>query len=79
MSLLDSSDDYVRFCVAASLGWLGPRARIAVPKLLEVLHEVECVPTAGLTSEATIRPALKRIGADAPPIADCRNRWQTLK
>src|SRR5215470_17102745 len=74
LSLLDISDDSVRFWVAASVGELGPRARIAVPKLLEILHEVECIPTAGLTSEGAIRLALKRIGAAAPPQADCGKR-----
>ena len=36
VSLLDTSDDSVRFWVAASLGHLGPRAKAAAPALLKL-------------------------------------------
>lgn len=66
VSLLDTSDDSVRAWVASSLGNLGPRAKPAVPKLLEVLREVDCLQVE-LSSAAAIRPALKRIGVTPPP------------
>jgi HEAT repeat protein len=66
VSLLDSSEDAVRFEVAAALGNLGPRAKIAVPKLLKVLEEVDCLPLT-VTSALTIRVALPRIGVTPPP------------
>lgn len=66
MSLLDIPDDEVRLYIAGALGNLGPRARIAVPKLLAVLAEVKCL-RGSLTSTATIRPALEKMGATLPP------------
>lgn len=36
---LNTSDDSVRLWVAGALGYLGPRAKPAVPKLLEVMRE----------------------------------------
>jgi hypothetical protein len=44
VSLLDISEDAIRFEVAAALGNLGPRAKVAVPKLLKILEEVDCLP-----------------------------------
>jgi hypothetical protein len=72
VSLLDTREDSVRAWVAASLGDLGPRARVAAPKLLEILAQVECIPVVGgLTSEGAIRIALKRMGVKVPPPPDC--------
>src|SRR5258706_9922519 len=39
VSLLDVPEDSVRYWVARCLGNLGPRARIAVPKLQKILTE----------------------------------------
>jgi len=72
VSLLDTREDSVRAWVAVSLGNLGPRARVATPKLLEILAQVECIAVVGgLTSEGAIRIALKRMGAKVPPRPDC--------
>ena len=70
VSLLDSRDDPVRYWVAVALGDLGPRAKMAIPKLLKVLVEVDCLVGA-LTSAAAIRGALKRIGQTPPPMPNC--------
>lgn len=37
VSLLDTQEDSVRAWVAASLGHLGPRAKVAVPRLLKLV------------------------------------------
>jgi hypothetical protein len=72
VSLLDTHEDSVRAWVAASLGNLGPRAKVAAPRLLEILAQVECIPVVGgLTSEGAIRLALKRMGVKVPPPPDC--------
>lgn len=73
VSLLDTSDDSVRFWVAASLGNLGPRARAAVPKLLKILREVDCL-NVELSSAPAIRVALKRIGVTPPPPPKCGDK-----
>lgn len=70
ISLLDTWDDSVRASVAASLGNLGPRARVAAPKLIATLPEVECL-SVELSSEAAIRLALKRIDSVPPPPPTC--------
>lgn len=70
VSLMDSTDDSVRAGVAAALGFLGPRARPAVPKLLEILPKVDCL-NGTITSADAIRYALKRIGVTPPPRPDC--------
>jgi hypothetical protein len=66
VSLLDTSEDPVRFWVAASLGNLGPRAKEAAPKLLKLLPQVDCL-RGSLTSAPAIRKALERIGVKPPP------------
>ena len=72
-SLLDSSNDYIRFWAAAALGELGPRAKIALPKLLQLLPVVDCLQ-GDLTSASAVRRALMRIGAVKPPFPSCKNR-----
>lgn len=72
-SLLDTHEDSVRLWVAASLGNLGPRASVAVPKLLAVLKVADCI-FGDLTSASAIRLALERIGAKPPPPPDCHNK-----
>ena len=74
-SRLDNPNDAVRLWVAASLGNLGPRAKSAVPKLLQLLHEVEagCPMVRGLSSSGAIRLALERIGETPPAPPHCSN------
>ena len=71
VSLLDTWEDSVRDGVATSLGNLGPRARVAVPELLEILPEVDCL-WVDASSGPDVRDALKRIGVTppAPPTCD---------
>jgi hypothetical protein len=66
VSLLDIPDDSVRAWTAAALGHLGRRAKVAAPKLLALLAEVDCLE-GDLTSAASIRPALERMGVTPPP------------
>jgi hypothetical protein len=66
VSLLDDSDDVVRLFAAAALGNLGRRAKVAVPKLLALLPETDCLD-GDLTSARSIRPALKRMGVNKLP------------
>lgn len=66
VSLLDSPDDAVRGGVAGALGYLGPRAKMAVLKLLELLPSVDCLH-GDLSSAGAIRVALARIGVKPPP------------
>jgi hypothetical protein len=73
ISLLNFREDSVRFWVAASLGNLGPRAKVAVPKLLELLPAADCL-NGSITSAATIREALKKIGATLPPSSPCKTQ-----
>jgi HEAT repeat protein len=66
VSLLDSSEEFVRGNVAATLGNVGPRAKVAVPKLLELLADEDCLAS-DISSAEAIRYALKRLGARLPP------------
>jgi|GEM_PF-5248290 len=70
VSLLDINDDSVRGWVAGALGYLGPRAKLAVPALLKVTHETDCIQLREMTSAGAARLALKRIGV-TPPTAHC--------
>jgi hypothetical protein len=72
-SRLESSDDYIRFWAATSLGELGPRAKIVVPQLLKLLPVVDCL-NGPITSATAIRLALRRIGAAPPPLPNCPGR-----
>jgi hypothetical protein len=65
-SLLDSPDDSVRGRVAGALGDLGPRAKVAAPKLLAILPKAYCEPGA-LPSWGAITLALQRMGIKPPP------------
>jgi hypothetical protein len=69
VSLLDTSDDSVRLWVAAALGHLGSRAKTAIPKLLNILPEADCLN--GMTSAPAIRVALSRMGVTPPPQTKC--------
>lgn len=66
VSLLDMPDDTVRMYVAGALGDIGPRAKVAVPKLLTILAEVECKDL-DLSSASTIPVALRKMGVTPPP------------
>ena len=66
VSLLDTSEDSVRYWVPASLGNLGLRAKVAVPALLRLLPVADCL-RGSKTSESGIRFALNRMGVTPPP------------
>jgi hypothetical protein len=66
VSLLDMPDDVVRMWVAGALGDIGPRAKVAVPKLLSILAEGECMDL-DLSSASTIPVALRKMGVTPPP------------
>jgi PBS lyase HEAT-like repeat len=70
MSLLDSSDDSVRYWVARALGNLGPPAKAAIPKLEEMLPKADCINGA-ITSASGIRYALIQMGVKPPPPQKC--------
>jgi len=70
VSLLDTQEDSVRYWLAASLGNLGPRAKVAVPRLLKLLPEADCL-RGSLTSAPAIRIALERMGETPPPPPNC--------
>jgi hypothetical protein len=69
ISLLDLSDDSVRYWVARCLGNFGLRARIAIPTLQKVLAEVDCLQ-GSKTSASGIRFALTQMGV-TPPAPTC--------
>lgn len=74
VSLLETPDYSVLIWVAAALGHLGPRAEMAVPALLRVIHETDCpeIATGVLPSDAA-RVALTRIGVMPPP-RNCKQK-----
>ena len=63
--LLKDSDDSVLYWVARCLGNFGSRAKPAVPELLKILNEVDCIK-ASKSSASGIRFALKQMGVEAP-------------
>lgn len=69
-SLLNSPDDSVRYWVAMALGNLGPAAKAAAPKLLEMLPKADCINGA-ITSASGIRYALIKMGIKPPPPPKC--------
>ena len=69
ISLLDTPEDSVRGWVAGALGNLGTRAKVAIPKLLQLLPEVDCL-RGSLTSAPAVRLALERMG-EKPPSPKC--------
>ena len=69
-SLLDASNDSVRFWIATALGNLGPSAKAAAPKLEKLLPEVDCLNGA-ITSASAIRHALVQMGIKPPPPPTC--------
>ncbi len=66
ISLLDIPDDSVRLWAATSLGNLGSRAKAAIPELLKLLPESDCLIGA-VTSAVSIRTALKKMGVTPLP------------
>jgi hypothetical protein len=70
VSLLDINDDIVQMWVAATLGDIGPRAKIAVPKLLSILAVSDCKMW-DLSSASSIPVALRKMG-EIPPPRNCR-------
>ncbi len=75
-TLLDSSDDSVRYWVARCLGNLGSRAARTVPKLLEILPHADCL-RGSLTSASAIRLALTQL--DTVPPADACSAGDQLR
>jgi HEAT repeat protein len=69
ISLLDTSDDSVRYWVARCLGNLGLRAKAAIPNLERILTEVDCLQ-GSKTSASGIRFALAQMGI-SPPAPKC--------
>ncbi|HKM49509.1 MAG TPA: HEAT repeat domain-containing protein [Terriglobales bacterium] len=69
-SLLNSPDDSVRYWVAMALGNLGPAAKAAVPKLMEMLPKADCI-NGTITSASGIRYALIKMGIKPPPPPKC--------
>lgn len=75
ISLLDTREDAVRSYVAGALGFLGPRAKSAVPKLLKILPQADredrfCgfgPPPSG----QAIRVAVERISGTVLPPPAC--------
>ncbi len=62
--LLKDRDDSVRYWAATALGYIGPKASAAAPKLLQALNEIEKDKEkggTGKTSADAIRLALQRI------------------
>jgi hypothetical protein len=59
-----------RYWVAVSLGNLGRRAKVAVPKLLELLPEEDCAHV-DRSASGGIRWALKKMGIKPPPFPTC--------
>jgi hypothetical protein len=77
VSLLNTTEDSVRAWVAASLGHIGPRAKVAVPTLLKLLPVVDCLP-GELTSASAIRAALERLNETPPPPSRCEICWEVI-
>jgi len=55
-----------RYWVAVCLGNLGPRARMAIPKLQQILAEEDCLQVSK-SAAGGIRLALTRMGVTPPP------------
>lgn len=70
--LLATPDDSVQGWVAGALGYLGPRARVAVPALLKVIRDTDCKSTE-LTPASAARVALERMGVK-PPLRKCGDK-----
>jgi hypothetical protein len=60
--MLSDRDDSVRYWIAMTLGYIGPRARPAVSALGKALEEIQCAHGSKTSADA-IRLALTKIGA----------------
>jgi HEAT repeat protein len=60
--MLSDRDDSVRYWIAMTLGYIGPRAQEAVPALRKALQEIQCVH-GDKTSASALRMALAKVGA----------------
>lgn len=65
--MMADKDDSVRYWIATSLGYIGPRAKHALPQLEKAYREIACV-IANKTSASAIRLAIPRIGGRTPSI-----------
>ena len=66
-SLLDMPYSPVRFWIATALGNIGPRAKRAVPRFLQLWPEAPCL-NGPFTEASAIRFALEKMGIPAPPL-----------
>lgn len=60
--MLSDRDDSVRYWIATTLGYLGPRAQQAAPALERALKDAQCAHE-DKTSAPALRSALAKIGA----------------
>jgi hypothetical protein len=67
--MMADQDDSIRYWIATALGYVGPRAKLAVPNLEAALKEVEC-SMSSKTSASSIRSALEKIGVE-PSVGKC--------
>lgn len=65
--LMRDPNDSIRLAIAGALGQLGPRAKRAMPALVQALRERPC-ENAPATSAAVIRMAIQRIGEVVPNV-----------
>jgi hypothetical protein len=65
--MMSDRDDSVRYWIATSLGYIGPRATRAIPQLEKALRDRAC-DKASKTSASAIRVAFSRIGVKPPEI-----------
>ncbi|GAB2801458.1 hypothetical protein GCM10027021_26250 [Dyella kyungheensis] len=65
--LMRDPNDSIRLAIAGALGQLGPRAKRAMPALVQALRERPC-ENAPATSAAVIRMAIQRIGQVVPDV-----------
>lgn len=65
--MMADKDDSVRYWIATSLGYIGPRAKHALPRLEKALKEKAC-DLSSKSSASAIRLAISRIGGRIPSI-----------
>ena len=70
MLLLDIPFDPARYWIARSIGVLGAKGKVAIPKLKSVLAQVDCL-RGSKTSASGIRFALAQLGEAVPPDPIC--------
>jgi|GEM_PF-1848914 len=66
-SLLEDTNDAVRYWAATALGYIGPNAKVAIPFLREALNKVDA-DAMGKNSASAILVALKKIEGRAEDV-----------